>query len=194
VCTMPLAQIVLRRWQEEALGWDQVGIWQGLVRLSDAWLQFATVVLANYYFPRLSALADHGSLHREVRTTFAACALALVPAAVCIWLLRAPIIELLFSPRFLPMQDLLAPQLFGDIFRTLAYVIGYLAVAKGLTAVYIVAELYQAGALLLLSHLLLPVLGARAVPYAHCATYLLYLLMCAAVYWRWHLQHRSAAA
>jgi O-antigen/teichoic acid export membrane protein len=193
VSTMPLAQILLRAWQEQALGWQQVGIWQGLVKLSDAWLQFATVVLANYYFPRLSRFADHASLHAEVRRTLLAGVAVLVPAAACIWLLREPLIRLLFAPGFLPMQELLAPQLLGDVFRTLAYVVGYVAVAKALTGVYIVAELYQAGALLLLSYLLLPVFGARAVPYAYCATYMLYCAICLAVYWRWHRRQPAPA-
>jgi O-antigen/teichoic acid export membrane protein len=194
VSTMPLAQIVLRSWQEEALGWDQVGIWQGLVKLSDAWLQFATVVLANYYFPRLSGFGDHRSLHAEVRTTFAACAAALVPAAVCIWLMREPLIELLFSPRFLPMQELLGAQLVGDVFRTLAYVVGYVAVAKAQTGLYVLAECYQAGALLLLSYFFIPMFGARGVPYAYCTTYVLYCLICLGAYWRYHaVQTRTAS-
>jgi antigen flippase len=194
VSTMPLAQIVLRSWQGEALGWDQVGIWQGLVKLSDAWLQFGTVVLANYYFPRLSRFGEHAALHAEFKTTFAACATVMVPAACGIWLLREPVIELLFSPRFLPMQELLGPQLVGDVFRTLAYVAGYVAVAKAQTGLYILAELYQAGALLLLSHFFIPAFGARGVPYAYCTTYILYCLICLAAYRRYHLVQTRAAA
>jgi antigen flippase len=194
ISTMPLSQIVLRSWQGEALGWEQVGIWQGLVKLSDAWLQFTSVVLANYYFPRLSRFGAHTALHAEFRMTFAACAAVLIPVAGCIWLLREPVIALLFSPRFLPMQDILGPQLVGDVFRTLAYVVGYIAVAKAQTGLYILAELYQAGALLLLSHLFIPVLGARAVPYAYAITYTVYCLICLAAYRRYHLsQLRSAA-
>lgn len=192
VCTIPLAQIVLRSWQGEALGWDQVGIWQGVVKLSDSWLQFATVVLANHYFPRLSRFGDHASLHKEVRTTFIACAAVVIPAAACMWLLRQPIIHLLFSARFLPMQDLLGPQLLGDVFRALAYVVGYVAVAKAQATLYIAAEIYQAGALLLLSHFFIPMFGARGVPFAYCLTYALYLLICMAVYWRYHVGRTRA--
>jgi enterobacterial common antigen flippase len=194
VCTMPLAQIVLRQWQGEVLGWDQVGIWQGLVKLSDAWLQFAAVVLANYYFPRLSQFRDHASLHAEVKTTFVSCAAVVVPAAICIWLFREPIIQVLFSPSFLRMQDVIGPQLVGDVFRTLAYVAGYVALAKANTKLYILAELYQAGMLLLLSYFLIPQLGTRGVPYAYCATYMLYCLICVTAYWRYHLSQTRAAS
>jgi O-antigen/teichoic acid export membrane protein len=192
-CTMPLAQILLRSWQGEALGWDQAGIWQGLVKLSDAWLQFATVVLGSYYFARLSRFGDHAALHKEVRTTFLACAALLLPVAMCIWLLREPLIRLLFSPDFLSMQDLLAPQLAGDVLRTLAYVVAYVAVAKAQTGLYILGELYQAGALLLLAHFLIPMFGARGVPYAYCVTYLLYLFICVTGYWRYHARQLQAA-
>lgn len=194
VSTMPMAQIVLRSWQGAAFGWDQVGIWQGLIKLSDAWLQFGTVVLANYYFPRLSRFGEHAALHAEFRTMFVACAAVLIPAAWGIWLLRESVIELLFSPRFLPMQELLGPQLVGDVFRTLAYVVGYIAVAKAQTGLYILAELYQAGALLLLSHFFIPMFGTRGVPYAYCATYMLYCLICLAAYRRYHLAKVRATA
>jgi antigen flippase len=194
VCAMPLTQIVLRWWQEAALGWDQVGIWQGLVKLSDAWLQLASVLLAHHYFARLSRSAGHGTLHREVRTTFLACAAALVPAATCIWLLREPLIALVFSPTFLRMQDLLGAQLAGDVLRTLAYVVGYVAMAQGRTGLYILAELYQAGALLLLAHFFIPRFGAHGVPYAYCLTYMSYLLICVAAYGRYHARQTRAAA
>jgi enterobacterial common antigen flippase len=194
VSTMPVAQIVLRKWQGDALGWDQVGIWQGLVKLSDAYLQFVMIVLANHYFPRLSRSADHRTLHAEFKTTLIACAAGLVPVTLCIWLLREPVIRLLFSSQFLPMQELLWPQLLGDVFRTLAYVASYVAVAKAKTSLYVAAEIYQAGALLLLSHFLIPVFGAKGVPYAYCATYLFYCLVCLTAYWRYHVIQVRAAS
>jgi antigen flippase len=194
VSTMPVAQIILRKWQGEALGWDQVGIWQGLVKLSDAYLQFVMIVLANYYFPRLSRSADHCSLHTEFKTTLLACAAGLIPVTVSIWVLREPVIRLLFSSQFLPMQELLWPQLLGDVFRTLAYVAGYVAVAKAKTSLYVAAEIYQAGALLLLSHFLIPVFGTKGVPYAYCITYTFYCLVSLAAYWRYHVTQLRAAS
>lgn len=193
VCTVPLTQIVLRTWQAEALGWPAAGVWQGLVKLSDAWLQFANVVLANYYFPRLARATDRAALHGEVKLTFGAAAAALVPAAIIIWLLRDLAIRLLFAPSFLPMESLLAPQLAGDVCRVLAYVIGYVGMARAQTRLYIAAELYQAGMLLLLSHFLIPLAGARGVPYAYCLTYVVYLAICVAVYLRWHRREEAGA-
>lgn len=186
VCTMPLAQIVLRTWQVDSMGWQTAGIWQGLVKLSDAWLQLAFVILSSWYFPRLAGATSHVALHREFRTTFIAFASILVPAAACIWLLRDLLVDLLFSPDFRPMVELLGPQLVGDVLRTLAYVVGYIAVAKAKTRLYVLAELFQAGMLLGLSHLLIPALGARAVPLAYLSTNLAYCAICLAVYSRYH--------
>lgn len=186
VCTMPLAQIVLRTWQVDAMGWQTAGIWQGLVKLSDAWLQLALVILSTWYFPRVAGATSHVALHREFRRTFIAFASILVPAAACIWLFRDPLVDLLFSPDFRPMVDLLAPQLVGDVLRTLAYVAGYIAVAKARTGLYVLAELFQVGMLLGLSHLLLPTLGERAVPLAYMFTNLAYCAICLAVYSRYH--------
>ena len=194
VCTMPTVQIVLRKWQGEALGWDQVGVWQGLVKLSDAWIQFATVVLANHYYPRLARMADRASVHREFRATLLASAAALVPAAVAIWLLREPIIRILFAPGFLPMEHLLAPQLAGDVLRTLSYVAVYVAVAKGNARIYIAGEIFQATLLMLLSYFFIPAFASRGVPYAYCATYALYCAICLAGYWRYRRAQSQAGA
>lgn len=194
VCTMPIAQIVLRSWQAEALGWEQAGIWQGLVKLSDAWLQFAMLVLSSWYFPRLSRVASHAELHSEFRTTFIATFAAMIPAAALIWTFKAPLVTLLFSPEFQPMTELLAAQLCGDVFRTLACVVGFIVVAKANTRLYVAAEVFQAGALLLVSHTLLPGWGARAVPFAYLAISATYCIICLAGYRHYHLSQRAAAA
>ncbi len=194
VCTMPLAQMVLRTWQADALGWHQAGIWQGLVKLSDAWLQLAMVVLSSWYYPRLSQAVTAQAMHAHVRSTFLAFAAILVPAALLIWLLRQPLIHLLFAPDFQPMEDLMAPQLAGDVLRTLGYVVGYIALAKARTRLYIGAEVFQASMVLLLSHLLIPLLGPRAVPVAYLGTCALYCATCVAFYRRWHGRYLKGAA
>lgn len=194
VCTMPIAQIVLRNWQADALGWEQAGIWQGLVKLSDAWLQFAMLVLSSWYFPRLSRAASHGELHSEFRRTFILTFAAMVPAAVLIWTIRSPLVTLLFSPDFHPMTDLLAAQLFGDVCRTLACVVSFIVVAKANTRLYAAAEIFQAGVVLLLSHALLPDWGAGAVPFAYMATSATYCVICLAAYSHYHLSQRAVAA
>ncbi len=194
VCTMPLAQVLLRTWQADALGWHQAGIWQGLVKLSDAWLQLGMLVLVSWYYPRVSQAATPQALHAHVRSTFLAFAALLVPAALAIWLLRDLVIRLLFTEDFRAMGDLMAAQLAGDVLRTLGSILGYIALAKARTRLYVGAEVFNAGTVLLLSHLLIPVLGPQGVPVAYFATFALYCAIGLAIYGRWHRRHVQGAA
>lgn len=184
---MPLAQIMLRNTQAAALGWAQVGIWQGLLKLSDAYLQVVMAVLAVHYMPRLAELKQKEHIRREVFHTFKIVAGALAVAMLLIYVLRHHVIAMLYTGEFMAMEELFLPQLIGDYFRALSYVIGYLAVAKAMGKVYVAAELYQAGILLLLSALLLPHWGGQAVPYAHALGYFSYLLI-SAIGLTWYLR------
>jgi hypothetical protein len=85
------------------------------------------------------------------------------------------------------MQELLAPELVGDVLRALAYVAGYVAVAKASTKLYVAAEFFQSGMLLVLAHFLIPQFGSRGVPYAYCLTYAVYFAICFGGYWRYHV-------
>lgn len=175
--TMPVAQIVLRNLQADALGWEQVGIWQGLLKLSDAYLQVIMAVLAVYYMPRLAELQQKDRIRQEIVRTFKVVAMTMAASIALIYGMRHYVIEVLYTGDFMAMEALFLPQLIGDYFRTLSYVIGYLAVAKAMGRIYVLAEVYQAGMLVLLSSLLLPGYAQEAVPYAYAVTYLLYLLM-----------------
>jgi antigen flippase len=193
ILTMPTAHIILRDWQASESGWQQVGVWQGLIKLSDVYLQFIMIVLSNYYLPRLSESKTHEEMHRHVMQTLAAGAAVLIPAVFVIWLLRDWIVVLVFSPDFVGMNSLFGPQLVGDVFKTLAYILGFVTVAKARSGIYIGAEVFQAATLLVISYALLPHWKGAAVPYAYCATYMAYFAVCASVYARYHRgQSRSA--
>ncbi len=65
--TVPLSQVFVREDIHALYGWDYVGIWQSVLRLSDAFLVFVTTVLMTYYLPKLSQLEDMIFLKKEIR-------------------------------------------------------------------------------------------------------------------------------
>lgn len=187
--TMPLALIYLRNLQGDALGWGAVGIWQGLIKVSDAYLQVFMVILASYYMPRLSAMADAKALIDEVKRMFLLIGLLMIIAIALIYLCRRLVIAVLFTDEFAGMAELFWPQLLGDLCKTLAYVLGYIVVAKAKTRIYMAAEVIQAGLLVFFSQLLLARFGALAVPYAYLATYAIYLVLALACFRVYINQH-----
>lgn len=176
VFTMQLAQIVMRHIIEVNNSWVQVGYWQAVSKISDAYLQFITVVLASYYLPRLAELRLRSEIASEVWSAYKIAMPVLALLSLTIFVARDFIIVLLFSPEFLPMKGFFPWQLMGDAFKIAAYIGAYVAVARATTRLYIVAEVFQAGLLVLLCYFFVGKFGAVGASYAYCATYIIYLI------------------
>ena len=54
--TLPVAYIMMRKLLAAQYSWDEVGIWQGVSSISDAYLQFITASFSVYLLPTLSRL------------------------------------------------------------------------------------------------------------------------------------------
>ena len=177
VFTMQMAQIVMRHIIEANNSWVQVGYWQAVSKISDAYLQFITVVLASYYLPRLAELRHRHEISKEVWSVYKIAMPVLAVLSLTIFLARDFIILLLFSPEFLPMKGFFPWQLMGDAFKVAAYIGAYVAVARASTKIYIGAEIFQAGTLVLLCYFFVGKYGAVGASYAYCDTYILYFIV-----------------
>lgn len=177
VFTMQMAQIVMRHIIEANNSWVQVGYWQAVSKISDAYLQFITVVLSSYYLPRLAELRHRHEIGKEVWSVYKIAMPVLAALSVTIFLARDFIILLLFSPEFLPMKGFFPWQLMGDAFKVAAYIGAYVAVARASTKIYIAAEIFQAGMLVFLCYFFVGKYGAVGASYAYCATYILYFIV-----------------
>jgi len=180
--TMQMSQVVIRHVIETQSGWSQVGYWQAVVKVSDAYLQFITVVLANYFLPRLAELSNNAQLRREVSQAYRLAIPLLLAMTVGIYMLREQIIPIIFSKAFLPMKDFFIGQLIGDFFKVAAYIVGYVAVARASTKIYIGAEILQSGLFVGISYILIGRFGAIGATFAYGATYIIYFVVAYTVY------------
>lgn len=91
---------------------------------------------------------------------------------------------LALSSDFKELEELIIYQLAGDFFRISAYVIGYVAVAKAATKLYVVAEFFQSivflGAVFAASFLYN---GVQGVMLGYMATYIIYFIVCVVGFW-----------
>jgi len=172
--TMPLALLFVRSSIADNIGWTSVGIWQGMTRLSDVYLQFVTVLLGQYYLPRLSNTKVVEELRREVGSMLRLALPFMVLICLCLYFARDLVIKLLFSSQFGAMQELFVWQLTGDVFKVGSYIMAYVTVAFALTKVYIIAEVLQAVLLIIFSSYLIPKVGVVGAVQAHCLTYIFY--------------------
>ena len=189
VFTMQMSQIVIRNAIETQTSWVEVGYWQGLVKISDAYLLFITVVLANYYMPKLSALKEKRAVIQEVIATYKIIVPTLLLCMPILFIFRNTFILILYSDQFLAMGDLFFWQITGDFLKVMAYISGYVAVAKAASKIYITAEIFQACTLVLLSLFLIDLYGLQGAVYAYVITYFIYSILsiyCLRVYAKRH--------
>jgi PST family polysaccharide transporter len=81
----------------------------------------------------------------------------------------------LFTKAFLPVSELFIWQLSGDVFRSIALILGYNLVAKKLTFHFIIFEILSLSTMYILSKMLLPIHGIEGILIAHCCTYFIYM-------------------
>ncbi|MGE8323112.1 MAG: oligosaccharide flippase family protein, partial [Pseudomonas sp.] len=171
--SVPLAQLFIRDVMGRAMGWEQVGQWQGVIKLSDVYMQFMGVVLINFVLPRIAAASDMRHVLKEWSGSVCALVGVLLTGFAVFYLMRDFLITLVFSSDFLPMKALLAPQMAGEVFRTIAASISYVFMARGLVRVSFAFELAQGVLLVSAFSWFFSTEGAMAPVYAHLVTYCL---------------------
>ncbi|ULR30875.1 lipid III flippase WzxE [Dickeya fangzhongdai] len=180
--TLPVGYVMMRNQLATHYTWQEVGVWQGVTTLSDAWLQFITASFTVYLLPALARLQDKRAVRHEILSALRFVLPVAAAAGVAIWLLRDVAIRFLFSSAFSAMRDLFAWQLAGDVLKVGAYVFGYLVVAKASLRFYLLAELSQFLLLTGFARWLIPLHGALGASQAYLATYAVYFLLCCGVF------------
>ncbi|MBS9441590.1 lipid III flippase WzxE [Photorhabdus heterorhabditis] len=180
--TLPVAYIMMRNLLAAHYSWDDVGIWQGVSSISDAYLQFITASFSVYLLPTLSRLQGKVEISDEIVKALKFVLPAVAVASFTVWLLRDFAIWLLFSDKFTAMRDLFAWQLVGDVLKVGAYVFGYLVIAKAALRFYVLTEVSQFLLLTGFSHWLIPANGALGAAQAYMTTYIVYFTLCCGVF------------
>jgi O-antigen/teichoic acid export membrane protein len=140
--TVPLAQLVLRNMLIGKLGLDAAGYWQGMMRISDGYLMLVTTSLATYYLPKLSSIKTKTALREEIFNIYKLMLPAVFIGLVLMYVLRFFIIKVLYTESFLEMESLFFWQLIGDFFKVASWLLSYLMLAKAMTKIYIITEIF----------------------------------------------------
>ncbi|KGL53569.1 lipid III flippase WzxE [Pantoea ananatis] len=176
--TLPVAWVMMRNQLAASNGWAQVGLWQGVTSISDAYLQFITATFSVWLLPTLARLENKKDIAREIGRALRFVLPAVAAASLSVWMMRDIAISLLFSAAFHDMRDLFVWQLCGDVFKVGAYVFGYLVIAKASLRFYVLTEISQFILLTLFSRWLIPLQGASGAAQAYMFTYVTYFALC----------------
>lgn len=182
----PVVEMIIRQEIISSSGYSDAGLWQGAIRLSAAYLGFFSIFFAYYLVPVISSEEDKNVIRRKVLLLLLGTASVYIVGASSFYFLRQYLIPFFLSSEFYPLNDLMVYQLVGDFFRVLAYCIGFVAVAKAATKLYILSEVIQSVSFLSLSIFFgIYTSQLHGVFFGYVATYMMYFFLTLIVFLRW---------
>jgi PST family polysaccharide transporter len=171
----PLINIAVRNHLAVQFGWGQVGYWQAVSKVSDAYLLFLTTAINIYYLPKLASTHDRESLVLELRNAYRYLLPAVAGLALLVYVLRDWVTRCLFSADFASANALYGPQLIGDVIKVASFILSYVMLAKAMTRLFVVSECVFAVSYLALVYVFTAHLGLIGAMYAFAVNYLCYL-------------------
>lgn len=172
----PLINIAVRDHLVGEFGWRQVGYWQAVSKVSDAYLLFITSAINIYYLPKLASINDRASLLLELRHAYRFLLPLVMGLALAVYLMRGWVTLVLFSGEFSQANELYGPQLVGDVIKIASFVLSYLMLAKAMTRLFIISECVFAASYLVLVYAFTAHFGLVGAIYAFSTNYFLYLI------------------
>jgi polysaccharide transporter, PST family len=171
----PLINIAVRDHLAVRFGWEQVGYWQAVSKVSDAYLLFLTTAINIYYLPKLASTHQRESLVLELRHAYRYLLPAVVALAAVVYAMRGWVTRLLFSADFASANALYGPQLVGDVVKIASFILSYVMLAKAMTRLFVLSEFIFAASYLALVYLFTAHFGLVGAMYAFTINYLFYL-------------------
>jgi PST family polysaccharide transporter len=172
---LPLINIAVRNHLALQYGWEQVGYWQAVSKVSDAYLLFLTTAINIYYLPKLAATHGRAALTSELRNAYRYLMPAVLVLALLVYAMRGWVTRLLFSADFAAANVLYGPQLLGDVLKIASFMLSYLMLAKAMTRLFVISECVFALSYLALVYVFTAWFGLVGAMYAFAVNYLFYL-------------------
>lgn len=173
-----LAQIAIRSLITGKMDINVAGIWDGMNRVSSAYLLLITTSIQVYYLPTLSYIQDRKLLWREILKTEKIIIPLTFGMFVIIFLFRGLIVNILFTKEFYMMKSVFAYQLIGDLIKISAWIISYTMYAKAMTKQLIITDNVFTFMYVLVSYTIMNNTsnGLESVYYAYIINNVIYLL------------------
>ena len=178
----PMVFLTVRKYVILIVGLEQAGYWETITRISSYYLMFVTTILSIYFLPKLTV----ASSNQQTKSIFWSFYRYLLPlfsiGLIVLYFLRFFIIKTLFTVEFLPVASLFFWQMIGDFLKVASLILGYNLLAKKMTVVFIITELFSLSITYFLSLYLVPIFGVEGVVMAHAFTYLVYLIVLSMIF------------
>lgn len=174
--TVPISQLLLRSYVISEISPIEAGWWEAMNRLSNMYLMVITTSFTVYYMPRLSELSDKYELRREIFKAYKLIVPILIVGFALIYLFRHLIIKILFSPEFLPMENLFIWHLTGDFFKICSWLLAFIMVAKAMSKAYIATEIIFALTYIAFGFVFMRMNGVVGITQAYLLNFVMYMI------------------
>lgn len=174
---LPTCQMLLRGYVISELSATDAGIWEGMNRISNMYLNVITSAFSIYYLPRLSEITDSAELRREIFRCYKVVVPMLLSISIVVFLLKRFILWVLFTPEFYPMESLFGWQLTGDIFKMCSWLLSFLMVAKAMTGKFIITEVAFNLSYIALAFLFVKMSGIVGLTQGYLVAYIMYTIV-----------------
>ena len=181
---VPLSHIMIRNHLGETLGWEAAGYWEGMWRLSAAYLMLVTTTLSVYYLPKLSELKEPADIKKEILQGYKVILPVVTACGLVIYLLRDFIIRVLFTAEFAEMEILFGWQMVGDFLKITSWILSYFMLSKVLMTAFIMSEVMSALIFYILVRILSGIYALEGVVMAHAVNYFFYCIFIYLYVWK----------
>ena len=121
-------------------------------------------------------MKDSVEIKREIVKAYKVIVPMLLVAFTLVYLLRTVMIRILFTPEFLPMENLFFWQLAGDFFKICSWLLSFLLVAKSMTKAFVSTEVLFSLNFVILGFLFMRMNGVVGINQAYLVNYVVYLI------------------
>ena len=133
------------------------------------YLNVITTVLSMYYLPRFAEIRIAPDLRKELIRGVAVIVPAVAAISAVLYLGRDLLIRLIFTAEFLPMRDLFAWQMLGNVLCVVSWLFGYVLVARASPLKLVVLELVDSFFFVGMAALLIPLHAGVGYTQAYAA-------------------------
>lgn len=137
----PFAQILVRNLIIDKLGMDSAGIWEGTNRISSMYLLLISSAIGVYFFPKISSVTNSKEVKNELNFALKIFCSATIIAGLLLLLLKSFIIPIVLSNKFLPINEILIYQVFGDVFLIAKMLLSMVLLSRSKTKIMIFFEI-----------------------------------------------------
>lgn len=136
----PIIFVLLRSGIEDKMGWDYVGYWQAILKVSDFIFSFIGLFIASTFYPRVAAAKTSDEAVQQALQFAMPFAVLLACGLFLTGFFGETVLSLIYSDAYRFLKSDLNVLLFGGFFRALAWLTAYFLMARNHLKIFLTFE------------------------------------------------------